>query len=455
VRDITILDSYPHVNGVVNLLHWTWIEEQSARDEHGILRIIFEPCAGIRLTNPPSTEPFLIQEIAKQCRRTPRERAELLALGGDWAVGEETTPEETTPIVRERWCRRTREKLAGKHQNEYRNRSEFDAGVILSLVREGASRDECFAALENNQCSGRWKTKGNISWFNSTYNSAVRKAETDSPRTVEVRKRIEQLYPVVSVMEWRGGAAINARKTLKAAMLIAYKVGSLTFHASSFEVSEVAVIPRQTADDGLYRLCASGITTLLGDGHQHRYGSVYRLNLSKLEKEAQSSHLLFGSLRSKSKWPNNALSLNELFSSVTLPSSSQELYESLGYRGPMTSKQLCGSGRRIETVRRALRVMRRYGVVQKQGKLWSVDESSDLEQLSTYLDAAEFCQNESRTATVDSARQNLIEKHRALREKRFDKTTGQLKTEILDIALEAGDLETQRLLLCPAVQGVH
>jgi len=409
-----------------------------SRDEHGILKCIFKPCAGIKPTLPPIDAPYYIEEILNQCKRNPTERAELIALGGYWAAGEETPQIAILASympVRERYSRRTRDMLAGKHQNEYSNRAQFEAATILSLVWQGASLEDCFLEFETNPVAGRFRVKQDIGWFKSAYKSAVRKVDAgDSQKTKDTRRQLEKLYTVVAIMNWTGKSAITDRKVLKAVMLIAHKVGSLTIHASHYEVSEVAVIPRQTADDALSRLCKSGIMKLVSDGHQHRYGSVYRLNLAQIEKGAMSSHLLFG-VRSKSKWPSCALFLNELFSARALPSSSQEIYESLLVRGPLKTAQLTSSGRSLRTVKDTLKLLAQYNLVRKSGKLYQVNESCNKELLSRFLEV--------------HARQSLIEKHQTLREKRFDKKTGKLKREVLKTALAAKDEETLRPILHP------
>jgi DNA-binding transcriptional ArsR family regulator len=321
---------------------------------------------------------------------------------------------------------------------EYSTRNKQDASTILSLILLGRTKEQILELFEKHPATGRYleDKKEFLTWFERAYISARRKAEAgDSEATRRTRAEISRLLQMVATMRWKGRGAINARRALLACLEIALEVGNVQFNASELRISEISMIKvQQTVSNALRRLQALGYITLLQSGKGTNRASTYRLELSEIQKEAQNgnvpSSIVVGTLQIY------ACFLNELFSAKALPSSSQEIYESLGYRGPMTSKQLCGSGRGIDTVRRALKAMLGYELIRKQRRLYEINVSCDLEKLARRLE-------------VENARDELREKHQTLREKRFDKKSGKLKTEALKVALETGDVEMQRFILCP------
>ena len=349
-------------------------------------------------------------------------------------VEQERLQREAAISKRREYSERTLELLGGEHVREYNSKAGHEAATVMGMVASGAQFDEVLEAFESHPVAGRFRAKRDFGWLKRAYAGATRKIETgeDSKRTKQARAEISELLPIVATMQWKGRGAINNRKVLEVCMTIVEEVGSITFDASAFRLAEIAMMPWQTVVGAMKRLQALWIITLLRSGKGKEFASSYRLNLDAIRKRAQVSNILFDALESML---SSYAPFSELFSSKVFPSSSKEVYQVIYSGAASAAEVVTRSGRCPRTVRGCLKALRRYGLVRKQGKLYAIDKSCDTKALARFLG-------------VDNARETLKRDHQTKRENRFKKNA-------LKVALETGDMETQRFILCPAVARVH
>jgi predicted transcriptional regulator len=479
-------DFHPHVNGGLNpaIFQWTedlkrssefverirrkdaWRAELSRRQAawtppfsippdqtrraDGILACIYKPAVGIKPTLPPIDAPLEFEIILNESTNY-----------GDVEAGKVFDAAKSTELRRRtekaytadryEFSERTVRMLAGEYQDERDSNGQlryptpwaFEGATVMSMVASTKGTvpfEEVLFQFNNNPVAGRFARTKDIAWLRRAYDGAVRKVEDgDSPKTISTRAEISRLLAMVPVMPWPGRGAINERKVLLAMLKVAYEVGNVQFNASELRISEISMVKvRQTVANALRRLQALGYITLLQSGKGTADASTYRIELSEIQKRAQNGNIPFTS--SEGTLQSYAL-FSELFSSKVFPSCSQEVYEALHAEACTVAEVVTRSGRCIRTVRDCLKALCKYGVVRKQHGKYEVVESCDIKELARYLD-------------VENARDQLREKHQTLRETRFDKS-GKLKTKALKVALETGDVETQRLLLCPTSGVVH
>jgi predicted transcriptional regulator len=180
---------------------------------------------------------------------------------------------------------------------------------------------------------------------------------------------------------------------------LAHRSGQLTYHASSRDIAEIAGVGRKTAATASRRLAASGLVELVQSA-SFLYANRYRL--PQKTKIAPLPHIGLEGVESSSSFL-----LPDAFRRSGLGHSAFEVIKALE-SGPLKAKEIVHrTGRHVQTVRKALLRLGRFGFVEKMNGRWRGKPLSgvDLEELARIVGTA-------------GARKKQKERHRAERVRR-------------------------------------
>jgi predicted transcriptional regulator len=308
--------------------------------------------------------------------------------------------------------RKARKLLRGEIYDRYDSRSEAEQAIVTVLVNAGTPFDEILGIFRHYPAAGKFHelerdnpTRA-TEWLRLSFNEARAWCITDSP----ARRLASAALASASAIAWRGRTGSADRAVYIAHAGLAYRSGQRTYHASTRDLAEIAGCGRVTASRASNRLSKLGLVELVAPA-AHTFANRYRLpEKTKIDP-----------------LPHNGLKGVVQTSSFLLPDAFRQrglgrpAYEVLTTfeNGPQTTKEIAQkTGRHVQTVRKALTKMRKFGFVVKEGRVWHgrAMEDIDLEALAI-------------SVGTSGARRRQKEKHRADR----------LHRKILTAVLEGGD----------------
>lgn len=296
--------------------------------------------------------------------------------------------------------RRARQILEGRIYDRYDTRSEAEQAVVTTLVNAGFSFPETLALFRSyrppkfaqmDQGDPDEATR----WLRVCFDKARHWCASDSP----ARRYARELQAKAEAARWPGRSGSTDRAVFLAHTNLAHRAGQPTYHASSRDLAEIAGVQRITATKATRRLRQAGLLELIESAN-----FVYA-NRFRLPEKTKFAPL-----------PHSCIDGVVQCSSFLLPDAFRQrglgraAFEALCVleAGPLRAKEIADqTGRHVQTVRKALKKLRRFRVANKTRGRWFGTALSEinLEQLA-------------RDVGTYGARKKQNEKHRADRLRR-------------------------------------
>ncbi len=301
--------------------------------------------------------------------------------------------------------RKARQILRGEHYDRYASRSEAEQAIVTTLVNSGFDFYETlvlfrtyspakFAEIERDDPDKA------MQWLKLCFDHARSFCAADSPQ----RRFARAVQAKAEASPWPGRHGITSKAVFLAHTNLAHRSGQPTYHASSRDISEIAGVGRKTASNASRRLAESGLLELVQSAN-FSYANRYRL--AEKTNMAPLPHIGLEGVGSTSSF-----SLPDAFRRRGLGHAAFEVLRALE-SGPLKAREVAQrTGRHIQTVRKALARLGRFGCAHKFCGRWKGKPISEinLEELARIV------------GTV-GARKKQKEKHRGERIRRKIDTT--------------------------------
>jgi len=260
--------------------------------------------------------------------------------------------------------RAVRELLSGKNRRNYVSRSETEQAIIDGLVNAGFNFEEVLSLFRQYPAAGKFReldsedTQRAVDWLRLSFDQARSWCIQMSPG----RKFAADVFSGVGAMPWPGRTGSADRAVYIAHTGIAYRSGKIVYHASTRDLGELAGCSRVTAARATRRLLLKGFIEQKQSSaftFAAKYQLTERTNIDPLP------HNGF-----KGVVQTSSFLLPEAFRHRGLGRSGYEVLNALE-TGPLTAKEISErTGRHIQTVRAALKRLRKVGLAVKTAKKW-------------------------------------------------------------------------------------
>lgn len=301
--------------------------------------------------------------------------------------------------------RKAKELLSGSHcrSRTYASRSEVEQAIITTLVNAGFPFEEILTVFRHYPAAGKFAEldrldqKRAVDWLRTSFNEARSWCIQQSPG----RRLAGEQLAFASVVAWPGKTGSADRAVYIAHTGLAYRSGKGTYHASARELAELAGCGRVTAARATKRLVSKGLierTQIAAFAFAAKYQLVKKTNIDPLPHNG-----LIGVVQTSS------FLLPEAFRQRGLGRSAYEVLNALG-TGPLTVKEIAkGTGRHVQTIRRALAKLREYGHVVKTGRTWRGRglEDIDLDDLARAVGMRGALQHQRAKHSADRLRHKV------------------------------------------------
>lgn len=307
---------------------------------------------------------------------------------------------EPAPILNKPLPRKARQILEGRIYDRYDTRSEAEMAVVTTLFNGGFSFPETLAIFRSYLPSKFAELDQNnpetaTQWLRVCFDEARLWCASDSP----ARRYARELQARAEVSRWPGRSGSTDRAVFLAHTNLAHRSGQATFHASSRDLAEIAGVQRITATRATRRLRKAGLLELI-ESANFVYANRYRL--PEKTKFAPLPHIGLEGVGQVSSFL-----LPDAFRQGGLGRAAFEVLRVLEM-GPLRAKEIAAqTGRHIQTVRKALKKLRRFNLAEKARGRWAGKLLKDvnLDQLA-------------RDVGTMGARKRQKERHRADRLRR-------------------------------------
>lgn len=279
--------------------------------------------------------------------------------------------------------RKARQILRGEHYDQYVSRSEAEQAIVTTLVNSGFSFYETLAIFRFYSPAkfaeiARSDPENATRWLQLCYDQARGFCATDSPS----RQFARAVQAKAEVSPWPGRGGSADRAVFLAHTNLAHRSGRQTYHASSRDLAEIAGVERITAAKATRRLAEVGFLELIQPG-SFSYANRYRL--TEKTKLAPLPHISLEGVGQVSSFL-----LPDAFRQGGLGRSAFEVLYGLE-SGSLKAKELAQrTGRHVQTVRKALVRLRRFGCAAKMCGRWNGKPLSEinLEELARIVGTA-------------------------------------------------------------------
>jgi predicted transcriptional regulator len=254
--------------------------------------------------------------------------------------------------------------LKGRIRKNYTSRSEPEQAIINGLVNAGFSFEEVLTLFRQYPAAGRFREMDSedpqraIDWLRLSFDQARSWCIQISPG----RKFAADVFSRVSAMRWPGRTGSADRAVYIAHTGIAYRAGKIVYHASTRDLGELAGCSRITAARATKRLLRKG---LIEQKQPSAFTFAAKYQLTEKTNIDPLPHNGF-----KGVVQTSSFLIPEAFRHRGLGRSGYEVLNALE-TGPLTANEISGrTGRHIQTVRGALKRLRKVGLAVKSKKLW-------------------------------------------------------------------------------------
>jgi DNA-binding MarR family transcriptional regulator len=263
------------------------------------------------------------------------------------------------PLPRKAW-----QILQGERYDRYASRSEAEQAVVTTLVNSGFNFYETLALFRSyspakfTEIERRDPDKA-TQWLQLCYDQARAFCAVDSP----ARRFARAVQIKAELSPWPGRHGITSKAVFLAHTNLAHRSGQTSYHASSRDIAEIAGVARKTAANASRRLAASGLLELVQSA-TFSYANRYRL--SEKTNIAPLLHIGLEGVGSTSSFL-----LPHAFRRRGLGHAVFEVMRALE-SGPLKAKEIAQrTGRHVQTVRKALLRMSRFGYAGKFQGRWT------------------------------------------------------------------------------------
>jgi hypothetical protein len=267
--------------------------------------------------------------------------------------------------------RKARQILQGEHYDLYASRSEAEQAIVTTLVNSGFSFYETLALFRSYSPAKfaeieRSNPENATRWLQVCYDRARAFCAADSP----ARRFARAVQAQAEVSPWPGRHGITSKAVFLAHTNLAHRSGQPTYHASSRDIAEIAGVGRKTAANASRRLAVSALLELVQSAtfsYANRYRLPEKTNIAPLP------HIGLQGVGSTSSFL-----LPDAFRRGGLGHAAFEVMRALE-SGPLKPKDIAQrTGRHVQTVRKALLRLRRYGCVEKLCGRWNGKPLSEI-----------------------------------------------------------------------------
>ena len=296
--------------------------------------------------------------------------------------------------------RKARQILKGEYYDRYASRSEAEQAIVTTLVNSGFNFYETLALFRSYLPAkfaeiARTDSDKAMRWLQFCYDRARAFGAADSP----ARQFARTVQAKAEASPWPGRRGSTDRAVFLAHTNLAHRSGQQTYHASSRDLAEIAGVQRITATKATRRLAEAGFLELIQPA-SFSYANRYRF--PEKTKLAPLPHIGFEGVGQVSSFL-----LPDAFRQGGLGRSALEVLRGLE-SGSLKAKELAQrTGRHVQTVRKALLRLRRFGCAEKVCGRWNGKPLSEinLEELA-------------RIVGTSGARKKQKERHRGERLRR-------------------------------------
>ena len=255
-------------------------------------------------------------------------------------------------------------------RNVYETRSEQEQAIVTVLVNACFSFEEILSAFRRYPAAGKFhsinsKDPGAASDY---LRLCWSKARAWTIRESPARKNAIELLNYSQSIPWRGRSGSTRRAIFRAHCGLCYRSGGPTYHASVRDIAELAGVDKNTASTATAALCRAGAIKLK---QQSAFTFARRFELptaKELEKNTEFHTLPKPTC--EGVYEVSSFLVPEAFRTRGLGRPAFECLQHLN-AGPLSCAQLAEkTGRCIETVRDAVKKLKKHGLAVKTGKLW-------------------------------------------------------------------------------------
>jgi DNA-binding transcriptional regulator YhcF (GntR family) len=308
--------------------------------------------------------------------------------------------------------RKAQRLLKGESCDRYITRSEAEQAIVTVLVNSGYSFEEILSAFRNNPAAGKFATLSHkdpdhaVDYLRHSYNRARSWCVNQSA----ARHIAIELLDFANSIPWPGRSGSSRRAVFIAHAGLSYRSGQPTYHASTRDLAELAGCDHHTASRATAHLCAAGFVELRQQSaytFARRFALPDRGTLQTKTKLRPLTTTTFEGVGQVSSF-----SLPEAFRARGLGRAAYEVLQAF-HVGSLTCAQLAEkTGRHVQTIRKALKVLKRHGLVTKTGRMWRgrAIEDIDLEQLSRALGMKGAAMHQRERHNADRLRHRLRHK---------------------------------------------
>jgi hypothetical protein len=279
--------------------------------------------------------------------------------------------------------RKARQILRGEHYDRYASRSEAEQAIVTTLINSGFDVYETLAIFRS-YSPAKFAEIEKIDpvkaaqWLQLCYDRAHAFCVADSP----ARRFARAVQAKADSSPWPGRHGMTNKAVFLAHTNLAHRSGQPSYHASSRDIAEIAGVGRKTAAKSSGRLAASGLLELVQSAtfsYANRYRLPEKTNIAPLP------HIGLEGVGSSSSFL-----LPDAFRRGGLGHSAFEVIKALE-SGQLKAKEIAQrTGRHVQTVRKALLRLGRFGCVEEVGGRWRGRPLSEinLEELARIVGTA-------------------------------------------------------------------
>jgi len=278
----------------------------------------------------------------------------------------------------------------GAGYERYKSRSDLEFSLLMSLVRNGRQYNDAVRLFEKHRPGHYAESRSSFHYLDRSWKHAVRLFAETQPRPA-----IAEHY--ADVQTWRSWQYDTDRRIYSAVLSIAYETATWQPAAAQRDLMVLSGVGcRKTVRRSLERLWSAGLIRRLDDNHEH----VLQTKATVFEVVGQNTpirHIGGGTDYVLSY--GGVLSIEEesgLWSA--LGGSTQPVYAALSAHGALTDRKVAEViGKHYRTARRALKVLRRHGLVEYHldGR-WSVASGVTLADVADRLLVADTVKEKRR-----------------------------------------------------------